>query len=69
MGRYGKKICAGCDKEKHLVELYSFGVYAGRRCPACSWKFAQGFRDHCGLDQPQGTQADIDEIIEPEDYY
>lgn len=63
------EICPKCRKEVPLGSVdakYSFGVYAGKFCDECG---IRGYRDHCGLDQPMGTQAEIDEPIEPEPYY
>lgn len=46
---------------------YSFGVYAGRMCDQCA---SEKYRDKCGhRPEGQGTQAEIDEPIEPEPYY
>lgn len=62
-------ICGYCKESKHTakVERYSAGIYAGRMCDDCAYN---RYRDHCGLDNtPQLTQADLDEIIEPGDYY
>lgn len=43
--------CSRCGQAKNDVEeRYSFGVYAGRLCVQC----CVGYRDRCGLDQPQG---------------
>ena len=58
--------CRRCRKEKNDVqERYSYGVYAGILCiPCCS-----SYRDNCGVDQPQGDPQDLDEVVEPEDYY
>lgn len=58
--------CAYCNEQKPHArqERYSAGVYAGRMCDDCAYS---RYRDHCGT--PQLTQADLDEVIEPEDYY
>lgn len=40
-----------------VTERYSFGVYAGKLCESC----CSMYRDNCGLDQPQGNYADLDE--------
>jgi hypothetical protein len=48
-----------------IVERRSFTVYAGKFCENC----CRGYRDHCGLDQPQGDPAILDEPLEPEPYY
>jgi len=51
--------CSRCG-ERDLFEIeerYSFNVYAGRLCEACCYTY----RDHCGLDQPQGDPADLEE--------
>lgn len=60
-------ICPRCKKKKPNAnqERYSFGVYAGRFCDDCCLTY----RDHCGLDQPQGNPSDLDEPLEPEPYY
>jgi len=60
--------CPKCHKEVakgEVQERRSFGVYAGKFCESC----CSGYRDNCGLDQAQGSQADLDEPIEPEEYY
>lgn len=62
---------AACPRCKDQVpvgsisERYSFTVYAGKFCENC----CLGYRDHCGLDQPQGNPDDLDEPLEPEAYY
>tara|TARA_R110002110_G_scaffold274753_1_gene489965 strand:+ start:84 stop:386 length:303 start_codon:yes stop_codon:yes gene_type:complete len=59
-----KTRCNKCQKEKAEVEeRYSFGVYAGIFCRECCFTY----RDHCGIDQPQGSSNDLDEQYE-EDY-
>jgi len=63
------KECSYCHTKKPAAqqERYSAGVYAGKMCDDCAYS---KYRDHCGLDNtPQLTQADVDEDIEPEDYY
>jgi hypothetical protein len=55
-------LCPRCEK-REAFEQYSFGVYAGRLCDECAY---DGFTDHCGIGCPMGTQADIDEPIEPD---
>jgi len=62
------EICPRCHDnvpEGTVYERYSFSVYAGKFCDGC----CSGYRDNCGLDQPQGDQKDLDEVVEPEDYY
>jgi len=49
-----------CD---YIEERYSFGVYAGMFCDEC----CKRYRDHCGINQPQGNPNDLDEQYE-EDY-
>ncbi len=51
--------CSRCGKRDLLEveERYSFNVYAGRLCEPCCYTY----RDHCGLDQPQGNPADLEE--------
>ena len=58
------ELCCGrCGKAGYDVEeRYSFGVYAGKLCPSC----CSSFRDNCGLDQPQGNPADLDEPMDPD---
>lgn len=60
--------CGRCHEQKPGAkqERYSFGVYAGRMCEECAYS---RYRDHCGLDGKQGSAADLDEDLEPEDYY
>ena len=61
------RTCPKCEKvDPDVCERYSFGVYAGRMCEDCAYN---GYRDHCGLEGAQGSQADLDEPIEPEPYY
>jgi len=57
--------CSKCGSKKQVEERHSFGVYAGILCKDCCYSY----RDHCGIDQPQGRRADLDEY-EPydEDY-
>lgn len=61
------QVCTGCGEVRapdSVDELYSYGIYAGRLCERC----ALGYRDHCGLDQPQGDPADLaaeGETIDP----
>ena len=60
-------FCPKCEKtDKDVEEHYSHGVYCGKMCEDCA---ISGYTDQCGIGRPQGTQADIDEIIEPADYY
>jgi len=51
--------CSRCGKRDlfEIEERYSINVYAGRLCEACCYTY----RDHCGLDQPQGDPADLEE--------
>ena len=50
--------CNYCHEEKTAIEeRYSFGVYAGTMCTECCYSY----RDHCGIDQPQGSPNDLDE--------
>lgn len=51
------RTCARCGATKDVAERYSFNVYAGRLCEACCYTY----RDHCGLDQPQGNPAELEE--------
>jgi hypothetical protein len=56
--------CTRCGVDRPDVrERISFGVYAGRICEECCYDF----RDHCGLDQPQGDFRDLDEEYYGED--
>jgi len=59
--------CPKCKKEdvEEVCERYSFGVYAGTFCEDC----CSGYRDRCGLDGAQGRAEDLDEVVEPDDYY
>ena len=51
-------VCGYCQEIRDDVEVrYSFGVYAGKMCTDC----CHGYRDNCGLDQPQGSPQDLDE--------
>ena len=62
-----ESFCPKCKESgQEVCERYSFGVYAGKMCETCA---VRGYRDRCGIGRPQGTQAEIDEIIEPSDYY
>ena len=60
--------CAYCKEQKPNAkqERYSFTVYAGKMCDDCAYS---KYRDHCGLDGAQGNAQDLDEDLEPEDYY
>ena len=49
--------CSRCHSTKYVEERYSFGVYAGVLCIDCCTMY----RDHCGVDQPQGSPNDLDE--------
>ena len=53
-------ICTRCGNTKDVCERWSFGVYAGRLCHSCAMKY----RDHCGIDQPQGTREEIEALGE-----
>ena len=56
--------CSRCGQEKPDIEKrYSFNLYAGRICTKC----CAGFRDNCGIGQPQGNQADLDEPIDEDE--
>ena len=66
-GNETKTECPRCYKYKSDVEKrYSFTIYAGKMCEDCA---ISGFTDQCGIGRRQGTQAEIDETIEPADYY
>lgn len=55
--------CRKCrEMVPYVAERYSFGVYAGKFCDNCCYKY----RDHCGLDQPQGSPDDLDEPYDPD---
>lgn len=54
--------CQAMVPSSQIHERYSYGVYAGTFCDEC----CGGYRDNCG---PQGDAADLDEDLEPEDYY
>ncbi len=56
--------CPKCHEKKDDIEVrYSFGVYAGKFCTDC----CAGFRDNCGVNQPQGSPNDLDEPYGDED--
>jgi len=57
--------CPRCHEkvpEGQVHTRYSFSVYAGKFCDSC----CSGYRDNCGLDQSQGSEADLDEPLEPD---
>jgi hypothetical protein len=60
--------CGYCHEQKPNAkqERYSYSVYAGKMCDECAYS---RYRDHCGLEGEQGNPADLDEDLEPEDYY
>jgi hypothetical protein len=61
--------CPRCEKTVPMGQVrrwHSYGVYAGKFCEECAYN---GYRDHCGLDGRQGDPQDLDEDIEPEEYY
>lgn len=48
--------CSKCGQEAEDIEdRYSFGVYAGRLCPECCFKYL----DHCGIDGEQGQPEEL----------
>ena len=50
--------CGRChNKSDDIQERYSFGVYAGVFCE----ERCMSYRDHCGIDQEQGSPCDLDE--------
>ena len=50
--------CNKCHEPRtDIRERYSFGVYAGTFCTDCCY----GYRDHCCIDQAQGSPNDLDE--------
>ena len=54
-------LCSKCGTENSdIEERYSFGIYAGNLCTACAMKY----RDHCGIDQPQGTRQELEDLGE-----
>jgi len=56
--------CPKCHEKKDDIEVrYSFGVYAGKFCTDC----CAGYRDNCGVNQPQGSPNDLDEPYDDED--
>ena len=67
MGRFLEEclksgVCPSCHKRKRDIdEQYSFGVYAGVMCGDCA---RTKYVDGCGLDQPMGKAADLDEPLE-----
>ena len=53
------RTCTGCGKVSDDVDSrYSFGIYAGKLCVAC----CAGYRDNCGIDQPQGDPTKLAEF-------
>lgn len=52
--------CTKCGETKpgKVDNRYSFGIYAGRLCEKC----CRSFRDHCGIDQPQGDVRSLHEF-------
>ena len=57
----GDYWCGGCGGFKADVEpRFSYGVPAGKRCKECCY----GYRDHCGIDQPQGSPAELEAMGE-----
>lgn len=54
------ETCGSCGEEGDIRRRYSFGIYAGMLCLKC----CKTYRDHCGIDQPQGRQSDLDEQID-----
>jgi len=56
--------CRKCVSTEDVEERYSFGVYAGILCKECCY----GYRDHCGIDQEQGSPNNLDEPYWEEDY-
>ena len=59
---YDQDCCTSCGDHKpgDVEQRYSFGIYAGHLCTAC----CRSYRDHCGLDRPQGDQRDLVECGE-----
>lgn len=59
------EFCSKCGKHdpENVQERFSFGVYAGRLCSDC----CIDYRDHCGIDQPQGDPSNLDEPLDPEE--
>lgn len=47
---YDRCTHCGQTKPREVEERYSHGLYVGRLCEECCYKY----RDHCGLDRPQG---------------
>ena len=55
--------CGHCGKvDRGVRRRYSFGIYAGRLCLSC----CRGYRDNCGVGQPQGDPRDLDEAYDEE---
>jgi hypothetical protein len=55
--------CPKCKEQvPYIAERFSFGVYAGRFCDECCSRY----RDNCGLNEPQGNPADLDEPYDPD---
>lgn len=61
--QFRDSLCTSCGEIKPDVRgRYSFGIYAGRLCEDCCW----GYRDNCGIGQPQGDPKTLDEY--PDNY-
>ena len=59
------QLCPRCDQQVpngQVQSRYSYTVYAGKMCDECAFN---KYRDHC----EGGCAADLDEALEPEDYY
>ena len=57
--------CFGCGKDglDDVEERYSYGVYAGKLCTKCCYRY----RDHCGVDDDE--QGSPNEMIESGETY
>ena len=57
--------CGGCGKDglDDVEERYSHGVYAGKLCTKCCYRY----RDHCGVDDDE--QGSPNEMIESGETY
>jgi hypothetical protein len=56
--RADRAFCSRCGLNKPSVSVkHSYGIYAGRLCDDCA---RAGYRDACGLDGEQGSQAELE---------
>ena len=60
----GLSKCTRCGENNNVYPRYSFGVYAGKLCEDCCMKY----RDHCGIDQGEGSAREFMDFAD-EEYY